>query len=1092
MKNRTLLLLALAIGFFYLCGSVGASVPYDDYQLTLPQFRQSNGTLTIYVLKDGDWQSQGALTLDKYYREKNIQLNLGDNPDSQVQIKLIQDGGGSAHIDAATLGGRSATALVPETPVGLAKLAARDFDVLHGVNHAIELVFDNPAHRDLFSITARIEAERLVEIPFQLPLTNMYKKMGPKSRFWSYPLDSHRATPDNSRHLDSIGKSTPFFKELLKAGSGHPSDYVYGWVQNDDDNLHVIMDLTGDNTMDGEKDYAKVYVNTPNGLKTFKITQSANQWGEPSFIYTDKVNWQHKVYTFRIPFEDIGLNPAEMDDTLELAFAAYGTLSGPSFSKVFTPDTIGPGSVSTLTFTIVNTEPFLVKELAFTDVLPAGVTIADPANSFTDCGGSATLSAPDGGGTITFSDSQLGVGESCTVVVDVTSSTPGMHSNVSGDLTSDMGNSGSAADDLTVVTTLPGLSKSFAPSSIPLGGRSTLTFTIDNSANESSVQNLDFTDNLPTGMLIADPADASTDCGTATLTATPGTSVITLDANGSPALGAGATCTVMVDVTATGSGELDNLSGELLADSVTSGKANATLEVTKTDLALVKSFTDDPVPSGGTVTLEFTIHNFDRDFSATGISFTDDLAAALTDLTFDTLVSNDCGGSITGVGTTTIGLTGGSVSPQANCTIKASLSVPTAVTAGVYTNTTGAISGTVDGSPVTGNTASDNLYVEPIPLLTKEFLKVGTLLPDPVVKPGGDVVLRFTITNTSTTSGATDIEFIDELTDGSASLPPDLTSGFLPFPVTVTLPPNPDPPCGAGSSLALVSAGTDRQGLELTGGSLAVSPGAGATCTFDVTVTIPAGMPTGVYTNTTEEISATVDGDTRTGEPASDTLTVISAPQLSKEFTDDPVAPGGTATLEFTLTYPADASGNATDITFTDDLAMVLTGLTANLPPSPDPPCGAGSSLTGSVGDTLLTLADGVLTPGQSCTFSLTLDVPAGATPGSYTNTTSAVGATVEGETAPALAASDDLKVTYLVFTKEFLGDPIIVGDTVTLRFTIDNTASATDATSLDFTDTLPTGVTVANPANASTTCIGGTLTAAADTDSITYTGGTV
>ncbi len=65
MKNRTLLLLALAIGFFYLCGSVGASVPYDDYQLTLPQFRQSNGTLTIYVLKDGDWQSKGAFTLDK-------------------------------------------------------------------------------------------------------------------------------------------------------------------------------------------------------------------------------------------------------------------------------------------------------------------------------------------------------------------------------------------------------------------------------------------------------------------------------------------------------------------------------------------------------------------------------------------------------------------------------------------------------------------------------------------------------------------------------------------------------------------------------------------------------------------------------------------------------------------------------------------------------------------------------------------------------------------------------------------------------------------------------------------------------------------
>ena len=272
--------------------------------------------------------------------------------------------------------------------------------------------------------------------------------------------------------------------------------------------------------------------------------------------------------------------------------------------------------------------------------------------------------------------------------------------------------------------------------------------------------------------------------------------------------------------------------------------------------------------------------------------------------------------------------------------------------------------------------------------------------------------------------------------------------------MTVALPPTPDPPCGAGSSLALVSFGTDRQGLLLTGGSLAAAPGAGSTCTFEVTVTIPATLAPGVYVNTTEEITATVDGATRIGEPASDDLTVIAAPQLTKSFTDDPVDPSGTVTLEFTLTYPPDASGAATGITFTDDLSF-LSGLTANLPPTPDPPCGAGSTLTGSAGNTLLTFMGGALSPGESCTFSVTLDVPAGAAAGNHTNTTSGVGATVDGLAATSPPASDDLAIQGLVFTKEFVGDPVIPGDTATLRFTIENVHPTAAATSITFTDDL-------------------------------------
>lgn len=771
----------------------------------------------------------------------------------------------------------------------------------------------------------------------------------------------------------------------------------------------------------------------------------------------------------------------------------------PGFSKAFSPDTIGPGSTTTLTFTIDNSDhsnPEVM--LAFTDVLPGGVTIATPAAASTDCT-EAVLTAPDGGSTITFSDGKVGAFSSCTVSVNVTAASPGEgpYRNVSGDLTSAAGNSGPATAHLTVDSSLPGFTKSFTPSSVPMGDRSTLTFTIDNTGNGSEVANLDFTDLLPAGMVIAAPPNASTDCVSAgqpdtTLTAAAGTSIITLDAdgttvgNGFEVLPPGATCTASVDVIATGVGKLENVSSDLLADFVSTGKASDTLESTITPIALEKDFVNDPVPPGGTVTVDFTVMNRDRSDSATDIAFTDDLAAAVAGLTFSSLLANDCGGSVTGVGTTDLIFSGGTLGAGGTCTISASLDVPAGATPGVYTNTTGAITGTLGGSQVAGNMASDKLFVQPVPVFTKEFLDAETLASDPVINAGDDVVIRFTIANTSTTSGASAISFIDELTNGGPS------TGFLPFPVSVELPTS-----ACGGSVALISVGTDRQGLSLTGGSLAAAPGTGASCTFDVTVTTPPDLAPGIHTNTTEEITANVDDEQVIGDPASDTLTVIAAPSLSKSFTDDPVAPGGTATLEFTLTYPEEASGDATSISFTDDLAPVLAGLTATGLPltaacDPDGPGGTPGTgtLSGSAGDTLLTFMGGTLSPGESCSVSVTLDVPAGAAPGRYTNTTSSVSATVGGLAATSAPASDDLSVQGLTFTKEFVDDPVIAGETTTLRFTIENVHPTDDATITLFSDNLSAvlpGLTATG--GATVNVCGGTLSG---TSSLLYAGGTV
>jgi len=764
------------------------------------------------------------------------------------------------------------------------------------------------------------------------------------------------------------------------------------------------------------------------------------------------------------------------------AATASAASAQPTFSKGFLPATIGPGSGSTLTFTIDNMASGTpVTDLDFTDNLPAGVTLATPASPQSSCGG--TVAAPDGGGTITLTGGSVAGFSTCFVTVNVTSATPGTHMNVSGDLTSSAGNSGPASADLTVGTDRPGFSKSFSPSSVSPGSRATLTFTIDNTLNPSQVTSMTFIDALPAGLEVADPANVTNTCADGPLTggvvvAVPGTNVISLGSGlgaDIPAVAAGGTCTVSVDVVATGVGVLENTSGTLASilgfPLLESGTAGAVLTSTRSELLLVKEFTDDAVPPGGTVTLEFTITNFSRDLTATNISFTDNLGDAggtLSGLAVTgPLPTNPCGAGSTLAGTTTLTLTGGSLAPEASCTFSVSLQVPAAATPGIYPNTTSPVQGDLGGSPVMGNAATDSLFVFPAPVFTKTFL-------DSPVVAGGSTRLQFSITNTSLTSMATDISFIDELTT------------FLPFPVSVTLPAAGF--CGGGASMALVGLGIDRQGLFMTGGSLA----AGDTCTFEVTIDLPQTLPAGVFTNVSQELTATVDASTVSAGPAVASFEVVAGPRLVKEFVDDPVLPGGMATLRFTLTHDPNASADATGIAFTDNLSAALVGLGAVGLPMNDV-CGTGSQVSGT---STVSFTGGTLAPGASCQFDVIVQVPMAALAGVYTNTTSDVAATVSGLAVSFPPATDDLTVAGLSLAKEFTNDPVIPGSSATLQFTIMNAAGAPAASGIFFTDDLSglaSGLTFDPGSIPVTPCgAGSTISLSGGNTALTFAGGSL
>lgn len=147
----------------------------------------------------------------------------------------------------------------------------------------------------------------------------------------------------------------------------------------------------------------------------------------------------------------------------------------PQLDKSFDPDRTGVGGSSLLTFTITNTDDLLAKDgWSFTDTLPPGLTLTTPADASTDCP-AGTVSADDGGSTISLTGGALSAGQaSCTVTARVTSSTAGTYTNDGSNITDSTGVNPPGSADVTFVPPAQGgigLTKSATPSSFSAAGQ---------------------------------------------------------------------------------------------------------------------------------------------------------------------------------------------------------------------------------------------------------------------------------------------------------------------------------------------------------------------------------------------------------------------------------------------------------------------------------------------------------------------------------------------------------------------------------------------------------------------------------------------
>ena len=126
----------------------------------------------------------------------------------------------------------------------------------------------------------------------------------------------------------------------------------------------------------------------------------------------------------------------------------------PSFSKAFSPASTTPGGTSTLSLTIDNTTSALnANALSVTDPFPAGLVVAPTPNASTTCTG-GTLTAAAGANSVTYSGGSVAAGASCAVQVDVVAAAAGTYNNTTNNLTSFLGDSGTANAILSVLGAL--------------------------------------------------------------------------------------------------------------------------------------------------------------------------------------------------------------------------------------------------------------------------------------------------------------------------------------------------------------------------------------------------------------------------------------------------------------------------------------------------------------------------------------------------------------------------------------------------------------------------------------------------------------
>ncbi|GAP40069.1 DUF7507 domain-containing protein [Flexilinea flocculi] len=122
----------------------------------------------------------------------------------------------------------------------------------------------------------------------------------------------------------------------------------------------------------------------------------------------------------------------------------------PVITKVFSPNSIPVGGLTTLTLNITNPNTdTALSGVAFSDTYPAGLINNSPLSTINTCGG--TLVASEGGNTLSYTGGSIPANGTCSVSVVVKATSSGSLTNTSSEVTAVNSDPGGASSDVLTV-----------------------------------------------------------------------------------------------------------------------------------------------------------------------------------------------------------------------------------------------------------------------------------------------------------------------------------------------------------------------------------------------------------------------------------------------------------------------------------------------------------------------------------------------------------------------------------------------------------------------------------------------------------------
>lgn len=643
--------------------------------------------------------------------------------------------------------------------------------------------------------------------------------------------------------------------------------------------------------------------------------------------------------------------------------------------------------------------------------------------------------------------------------------------------------------------------------------------TLTNSNPTSTVTNLAFTNNLPSGLRVAGmglraytctDGDGVVTSGVGTASAVGGGGVISLASGVIPAAkpaGASGRCELDVEVTSTvrNSVQTNTIPAAAVTGMDTVAVSNGTpavQSVTVNNLNLpviTKSFSSATVvKSDQTVTLTIVISNANNPTvnlplnGAPAFAIQDSLPTGLEVAAAPNATAVCSGAGIAPVfspsaGTTTLTAVGGTVAGGGTCTLTVRLIGTT--TNGAFSN---ALVNTIDRAADFGNVrglvpaanATASLSIQSALRVTKAF-SPGT------VAAGQSATLTITLSNASPTQAITldaGNPFVDSPIDGVGNAGFGLKVGV------------PSTTCGG----TVVATGGNL-GIMLTGGAIPAASSCTITAPFTGTLQTP-GTPQS-FTNTIPEGAVKATDASIISQLAVASVNVVDQLTVAKSVSPTNAVAAGNP-VRYTITVNNFSGGALTNVTIRDVLpaGMLL------LPTTPAPPTLAGASCSGLTqsGASTAAVPEFVIASfaGNSgaspatCTVTFWAQTPQNAAPGAVlSNQIAAGGVTGTGggggvSNANGSGAVNTTVGNVVTVNKSFAPASAFEGVVSQLTIVYTN-LSAQPITAASFTDNLPLGnsgaqLVIANPALASTTCANGVVTATPGAAVVSLGGATI